>query len=130
MARTLGNKLIRIRLGHALLHPRQPFTAVPYKVLSGERDFVESSARSRGFKFGLIAGALHFDHLAGLVHSPAHADVLSLNALHLSQSCKLELTDARTRLHRLLRQHETEWKEFMHSLGPNSFVANWAIHAQ
>jgi len=77
-----------------------------------------------------IAGALHFDHLAGLVHSPANAEVHSLNALQLSQSCKLPLMEARTRLHRLLTQHETEWKDFMHSLGPNSFVANWAIHSQ
>ena len=296
MARSLGDKLIRIRLGHTLSHPRQPFTAVPYKVLSVQRDFVESSARSRGFKFALIAGvaayfanagqiivpesgqgalgpallpvgqayedyrshplftnrmeqflaallglratfqfpqlwqtkgetlsrfvnecddgsswaetwscwqqsrhvsvenqkrqcgicaacmlrrlsvhaaglaepkatyvwedlgaptfeagaaaafdrkkithamreyaiagALHFDHLAGLVHSPANAEVHSLNALQLSQSCKLPLMEARTRLHRLLTQHETEWKDFMHSLGPNSFVANWAIHSQ
>lgn len=296
MARSLGDKLIRIHLGHTLSHPRQPFTAVPYKVLSRQRDFVESSARSRGFKFALIAGvaayfanagqiivpesgqgalgpallpvgqayedyrshplftnrmeqflaallglratfqfprlwqtkgetlsrfvnecddgsswaetwscwqqsrhvsvenkkrqcgicaacmlrrlsvhaaglaepkatyvweelgaptfesgaaaafdrkkitcamreyaiagALHFDHLARLVHSPANAEVLSLNALQLSQSCKLPLTEARTRLHRLLTQHETEWKDFMHSLGPKSFVANWAIHTQ
>jgi hypothetical protein len=77
-----------------------------------------------------IAGALHFDHLAGLVHSPANAQVLSLHALQLSQACKLPLTETRTRLHRLLTQHEKEWKDFMHSLGPNSFVANWAIHTQ
>lgn len=295
MAASLGNRLIRIRLGHARSRVRQPFTAVPYKVVSGERQFVESSARSRGFKFALIAGiaahfasadkiivpesgqgalgpallpvgqayedyrshplftnrmeqflaallglrasfqfpqlwqtkgetisrfvkevgdaaslletwscwqqarqasvegkkrqcgicaacmlrrlsvhaanlseprstyvwedlgartfeagaapafdrkritramreyaiagTLHFDHLAGLPDSPAHARVVSLNALHLSQSCKLELADARTRLARLLKQHQAEWKEFMRSLGPNSFVANWAIHA-
>lgn len=295
-ARSLGDKLIRIRLGHTLSRPRQAFTAVPYKVVGGKRDFVESSARSRGFKFALIAGiaayfakagevivpesgqgalgpallpvgqayedyrshplftnrmeqfldahlglhvsfqfpqlwqtkgetlsrfvkecedgpswaetwscwqqsrhasvdqkkrqcgicaacmlrrlsvhaagltepkttyvwedlgaptfeagaaaaferkritramhqyaiarTLHFDHLANLVHSPAHAEVFSLNALQLSQSCKLPLTEARTRLHRLLTQHETEWKDFVHSLGPDSFVANWAIHAQ
>jgi 7-cyano-7-deazaguanine synthase in queuosine biosynthesis len=296
MTRSLGDKLIRIRLGHTLSRPGQPFTAVPYKVLSVQRDFVESSARSRGFKFALIAGVaayfanagqiivpesgqgalgpalipvgqayedyrshplftnrmeqflaallglrvsfqfpqlwqtkgetlsrfvnecddgsswadtwscwqqsrqvsvenkkrqcgicaacilrrlsihaaglaepkttyvwedlgartfaegaaaafdrkkitralreyaiagtLHFDHLAGLVHSPANAEVLSLHALQLSQACKLQPTETRTLLHRLLTQHETEWKDFMHSLGPNSFVANWAIHTQ
>jgi hypothetical protein len=295
-ARRLGGKLIRIRLGQTLARVREPFTAVPYKVLSGDRNFVESSARSRGFKFALIAGvaayfakagdiivpesgqgalgpallpvgqayedyrshplftnrmehfltgllglrlsyqfpqlwqtkgetlssfikecgdaaplldtwscwqqsrqvcvagkkrqcgvcaacmlrrlsihaagiaeanttyvwedltaptfeagaalafdrekitramreyaiagALHFDHLAGLLHSPAHAHVLSLNASHLSQSCKLDLTDARTRLDRLLKQHETEWKDFIGSLGPESFVVSWAIHAK
>jgi hypothetical protein len=70
------------------------------------------------------------DHLAGLAHSPANAEVLSLNALQLSQSCKLPSAEARARLDRLLAQHETEWKGFMQSLGPNSFVANWAINAQ
>lgn len=68
MARSLGDKLIRIRLGHTLSHPRQPFTAVPYKVLSGQRGFVESSARSRGFKFALIAGvAAYFANTSQII---------------------------------------------------------------
>ena len=293
MARSLGDKLIRIRLGHTLSSPKQPFTAVPYKVMRGKRAFVESSARARGFKFALIAGiaahfanasqiilsesgqgalgpallpvgqayedyrthplftarmeqclaailgcrvsfqfpqiwhtkgetlsrfvrecadgswaqtwscwqqarqvsvdhkkrqcgicaacmlrrlsihaaglteakstyvwedlgaatfeagaaatfdkrkitramreyaiagALHLDHLAALAHSPANAGVLSLNAIQLSQSCNLALTETRQRLDRLLAQHENEWESFMDSLGANSFVAHWAIH--
>lgn len=60
MARELGDGLIRVRLGKkAFLSSgsRQPFTSVPYKVrgYSGGA-FVESSARSRGFKFALISG--------------------------------------------------------------------------
>lgn len=57
--RTLGEKLIRVRLGsrirdaRSLSKQRQPFTSIPYSVHSGER---ESSARSRGFKFALISG--------------------------------------------------------------------------
>lgn len=294
MALSLGDKLIRIRLGHTLSPPKQPFTAVPYKVLRGKRAFVESSARARGFKFALIAGiaayfanarniivpesgqgalgpallpvgqgyedyrshplfttrmeqflaailgcqisfqfpqiwqtkgetlsrfvrecadasslaqtwscwqqarqasvdqkkrqcgicaacmlrrlsihaaglteptnsyvwedlgaatfeagaaatfdkrkitramreyaiagALHLDHLAALAHSPANTGVLSLNAIQLSQSCNLALTETRTRLDRMLAQHESEWKSFMDSLGAKSFVAHWAIH--
>lgn len=291
--RRLGDALIRIRLGHGLSHSKEPFTAVPYKVVSGERDFVESSARSRGFKFALIAGiaayfaeapeiivpesgqgalgpallsvgqayedyrshplftrrmqdflaallgfrvsfrfpqlwqtkgetlalfvkecadaswrdtwscwqqarqasvahkkrqcgicaacmlrrlsihaaglvepretsvwedlsaptleagaaagfdkitrkmreyaiagALHLDHLANVLHSPAHAEVLSLNAAQLSQSCELSAADVRRRLQRLLKQHESEWRGFVHSLGAHSFVAQWAIRGR
>ena len=57
--RTLGDRLIRVRLGSrigdakTLAKERQPFTSIPYRVHSGER---ESSARSRGFKFALISG--------------------------------------------------------------------------
>lgn len=57
--RALGDRLIRVRLGSRirdasnLSKQRQPFTSVPYRVHSGER---ESTARSRGFKFSLISG--------------------------------------------------------------------------
>jgi 7-cyano-7-deazaguanine synthase in queuosine biosynthesis len=62
MAREIGDKLVRIRLGSkpygtsGPMHKKYPFTSVPYKVSSGEQRFVESSARSRGFKFALISG--------------------------------------------------------------------------
>jgi hypothetical protein len=58
----MGDKLIRVRLGSkacdakGLSRQRQPFTSVPYRVSAGKRMFVESSARSRGFKFALISG--------------------------------------------------------------------------
>lgn len=56
-----GRHLVRIRLGsrpseaEELEQDRQPFTAVPYKVRGHKGLFVESSARSRGFKFALIS---------------------------------------------------------------------------
>lgn len=62
LALDLGERLIRVRLGSNLregeivLKQKHPFTAVPYQVHSGERDFVESTARSRGFKFAVISG--------------------------------------------------------------------------
>jgi hypothetical protein len=77
-----------------------------------------------------IAGALHLDHLAALRHSLANARMLDLSAFQLARSCGLSETESRTRLDRLLTQHETEWKSFMHSLGPDSFVADWAICAR
>jgi 7-cyano-7-deazaguanine synthase in queuosine biosynthesis len=63
VAKEYGDRLIRVRLGtKADDRPRDssgrnsPFTAVPYKVRSGDRRFPESSARSRGFKFALLSG--------------------------------------------------------------------------
>lgn len=57
-----GDGLVRIRLGaKGRDHPKignkaQPFAAVPYRVVERERRFVETSARTRGFKFALVSG--------------------------------------------------------------------------
>jgi hypothetical protein len=77
-----------------------------------------------------IAGALHLDHLAGLQASRADAQTLALNVFQLSRSLGIPETDVQAKLNRLLSQHETEWKEFVHSLGKNSFVAKWAIRGR
>jgi hypothetical protein len=77
-----------------------------------------------------IAGALHHDHLAGLLDSPANARMLNLNAFQLSGALGLSEPDTRAKLDRLLRQHSNEWKNFMLSLGQNSFVADWALSAR
>ena len=77
-----------------------------------------------------IAGALHLDHLAGLLDSPANTRVLNLSALQLSGALGLTEADTSAKLDRLLRQHSSEWKNFMTSLGQNSFVADWALSAR
>lgn len=61
MAREMGDRLIRVRLGSKPYEPaacgeRHPFTSVPYKIRAGDKEFIESTARSRGFKFALISG--------------------------------------------------------------------------
>lgn len=58
MARELGSRLVRVRLSTRLqdnerLRQHTPFTNVPYAV---KGDSVESSARSRGFKFSVVSG--------------------------------------------------------------------------
>lgn len=73
-----------------------------------------------------IAGTLHFDHLAGLRQSAVHASSLKRNAFQLSRSLALPMAEAETRLDRLLKQHECEWKNFMSELGPDSFIKQWA----
>lgn len=79
MARKLGDTLVRVRLGtkelggNKLSRRRQPFTSVPYDVQPGEKAFVESSARSRGFKFTLISGLAAYLANAGRVIIPESA---------------------------------------------------------
>ena len=56
--------------------------------------------------------------------------MLDLFSFQLAGSLGMEEEDVRARLDRLLAQHETEWKDFMGSLGKNSFLGNWAAGAQ
>lgn len=59
MARDLGDRLIRVRLGSKTVDRpkdgkrRVPFASVPYRVLGNHP---ESSCRSRGFKFAVVSG--------------------------------------------------------------------------
>lgn len=62
MDREIGDQIVRVRLGSKTAdQPKTasgynaPFTAVPYKIVSASR-FSESTARSRGFKFGILSG--------------------------------------------------------------------------
>lgn len=57
---TLGNKLALIRLQSndesGIRSFGKAFTAVPFRVKKSKLKFVESSARSRGFKFAIVSG--------------------------------------------------------------------------
>ncbi len=77
-----------------------------------------------------IAGALHLDHLAGMLDSPANAPTLDLAAFQLGETLGIPEDESRKKLDRLLRQHSREWKHFMDSLGKNSFVHDWASGAR
>jgi len=77
-----------------------------------------------------IAGALHLDHLASLRHAPHFAQALDFHAFQISGAMGLPEKEVHAKLDRLLTQHETEWKDFMTSLGPQSFIANWIGRAQ
>jgi hypothetical protein len=82
---------------------------------------------TRAMREYAIAGTLHLDHLAALLDSPAGPRALSLSSFQLSEVLGLPELDVFAKFDRLLRQHRAEWKDFMHSLGQNSFVANWAV---
>jgi hypothetical protein len=81
---------------------------------------------TRAMREYAIAGTLHLDHLAMMRQSPANARTLALSAFQLGRACDLPEAEARTRLDRVLGQHEAEWKNFMGFLGQSSFVADWA----
>jgi hypothetical protein len=69
MRRRLGHRLVRVRVGTKRRDiPRKayvPFAAVPYKVMLNGNN-AETSARSRGFKFGLVSAIAAY-----LIKAPA-----------------------------------------------------------
>lgn len=74
-----------------------------------------------------IAGTLHLAHLAALRRSAINATTLDLAVSQLSRSRALPEATIRAKLDRLLDQHESEWKRFLATLGPDSFVGDWAV---
>jgi hypothetical protein len=72
-----------------------------------------------------IAGALHLDHLAEFRTSPANKLELDLNVFQLARACGLSEEETHAKLDRLLAKHEEEWRNFIASLGPDSFLRQW-----
>ena len=72
-----------------------------------------------------IAGTLHLDHLASFLGSSVGRTGLGQQSFWLSRSLKIPEEETRVRLERLLAQHKEEWENFIESLGPKSFVAQW-----
>jgi 7-cyano-7-deazaguanine synthase in queuosine biosynthesis len=98
-------------------------------------DGAEPSFRAKGKITGAlreyaIAGALHLDHLAMLAGNSAHDRAIGAASFHIGGALGLTPADARGRLDRLLKRHSEEWEAFMLSLGPDSFVADWAMRGR
>lgn len=74
-----------------------------------------------------IAGALHLDHLASINNSPLNKVSLERNMFYLSKSLNVSEHEVSLKLRRFLKRHRDEWKAFVRSLGPNSFVTQWAV---
>ena len=85
---------------------------------------------TRALREYAIAGTLHLDHMAALRSSKAGQAAIELSAFQLSRSRKLPEAEVKSKLDRLLAQHENEWRSFVKSLGKHSFVADWAVHVQ
>lgn len=73
-----------------------------------------------------VAGVLHLDHLADLVHSPLARGQLRTKAFHLSRDLDIPESDVEGSLERLFKKHDAEWSAFVDSLGPQSFVSKLA----
>ncbi|RWL06570.1 hypothetical protein [Mesorhizobium sp.] len=76
-----------------------------------------------------VAGTLHLDHLAAMADNNAEKHVKARLAAELSEALGQPLDDVRQLLANLLSAHAAEWKAFVNSLGPGSFVAGWASAA-
>lgn len=87
-------------------------------------DFDENKITKKMYDYA-IAGTLHLDHLAGLRESQAHASLLKRNAFSLGEVLCLSEQETESRLNRLLKQHEDEWKSFLTTLSPDSFIREW-----
>jgi 7-cyano-7-deazaguanine synthase in queuosine biosynthesis len=77
-----------------------------------------------------IAGTMHMDHLAGMADSQRHAPTVRRNALQLAQALGISNEEAEAKLTDLLRRHRDEWRAFVASLGPNSFIRQWTANLQ
>ncbi len=93
----------------------------------GAADSFPSQKITRALHQYAIAGTLHLDHLAGLLNSPVNAYMIDLTTSQLGGALALSSADVRSRLARMLNQHSAEWTNFIHSLGQNSFIADWAV---
>ncbi len=93
---------------------------------SFEKGAVKGYKKTKGVqRHYAIAGALHLDHLAALRGSAVYADALASAAQKLDRALGLRVGSAAPKLTRMLEQHEKEWKAFMNSLGPGSFLLDW-----
>jgi len=81
--------------------------------------------RSPVFREYAIAGVLHMEHLAEMA-SPDAAQLIKRHALFLGPALGLESSDAAEKLAALLARHAREWSSYVESLGPNSFIRQWA----
>ena len=88
-------------------------------------EFKYKLAKGANYEYA-IAGALHLDHMAELRHSHAGGPSLDRAAFQLNRALDLPQAKIRNNLDRLLKQHEQEWTDFISSLAPNSFLAQWA----
>lgn len=75
-----------------------------------------------------IAGTLHLDHLAALRRA-SESRQLEIPAYRLANALNMERTAVRRNLQRLVTKHAEEWSSFVQSLGPRSFIADWAVEA-
>ncbi len=73
-----------------------------------------------------IAGVLHMDHLADLATAPSAARAVRRIARETAEVLREEPIEVEGRLRSLLARHAAEWRRFLESLAPDSFVRGLA----
>lgn len=69
-----------------------------------------------------VSGPMHLDLLANFLNSRSNAPALRRHIMELSEALSLPQTDVEAKLRALLQRHEAEWKAFLASLSPTSFI--------
>ena len=97
------------------------------------RDFSSSLTKafprrnqSKAMRSHGVAGVLHLEWLAQLLHSCDSERRLWRDVILLSQCLNEDHSVVRRRLERLVSQHAQEWNGFRDSLGAGSFLNRWA----
>jgi 7-cyano-7-deazaguanine synthase in queuosine biosynthesis len=80
---------------------------------------------NRAYREYAIAGVMHMDHLADMA-APDARPTVRRHATLLGPALGLSAGEANERLAGLLNRHAQEWKAYMKSLGPRSFIRQWS----
>lgn len=81
--------------------------------------------RTSAFEEYAIAGVLHMDHLADMA-APDAEPLIARHATLLAPALEIPREESEQKLRALLKKHRQEWKNYLDSLGENSFVKQWA----
>ncbi|GFO63157.1 7-cyano-7-deazaguanine synthase [Geomonas paludis] len=79
---------------------------------------------TKAFKEYAIAGTLHMDDLARMADAAA-SPIVKRHATLLASVMDLPCQEAEQRLGALLNRHAKEWRNYLESLGEDSFVKQW-----
>ena len=79
------------------------------------------SRLNEAFRQHAIAGALSMDNLSELV-DPKFSGLVQKHAMFLGHTLDISTDEAEKKLARLLSRHAEEWREYVNSLGPESYI--------
>ena len=83
------------------------------------------SKLNNAFREYTIAGILHMDHLSSLANEKK-PEPIRTHSTFLASALDIPQDKAEEKMNKLLAKHAREWREYVESLGPNSFVRKWA----
>jgi 7-cyano-7-deazaguanine synthase in queuosine biosynthesis len=76
------------------------------------------------FRDYAIAGAQHLDQMAALT-LPTHRDVLRRHAIVVAPYLRRPTAEVDALIVGLFERHANEWRDFLASMGPRSFIRRW-----